>query len=69
MTLSSGILVTGLVMLRSAFNRATAWLAIATGVLGVASLTGFAVAIIGNALCATLWLFFVGYKLLRLARE
>jgi hypothetical protein len=68
-TLSLGILVTGVVMLRSAFNRITAWLGVATGILGVASLTGFGVAIIGNALCATVWLFLVGYKLLRLARE
>lgn len=68
-TLSLGILVTGLVMWRSAFNRITAWLGIATGILGIASLSGFAVAIIGNALCATVWLFFVGYKLLRLAPE
>jgi len=69
MTLSSGILLTSFVMLRGAFNRITAYLGLATGVLGIASLTGLSVTIIGNALFATAWLFFVGYRLCRLARE
>ena len=68
-TLSSGILLTGLVMLRGAFDRITACLGLATGVLGIASLTGLNLAIIGNALCATVWLFFAGSRLYRLGRE
>jgi len=67
-TLSSGILLTGFVMLRGKFNKITAYLALATGVLGIASLTGLSLAIIGNALFATAWLFFVGYRLYRLAQ-
>jgi hypothetical protein len=42
---------------------------LATGLLGIASLTGFSPIIIGNALFATAWLFFVGYRLYRLAKE
>ncbi|MDR3773690.1 MAG: hypothetical protein P4L26_10105 [Terracidiphilus sp.] len=67
-TLSFGILVSGVVMLRGVFDKITAYLALATGVSGIASLTGFTVAIIGNALFATVWLFFVGYRLYRLAK-
>jgi len=42
---------------------------LATGVFGIASLTGFSLAIFGNALLCTLWLFFVGYRLYRLALD
>jgi len=66
--LSSGILLVGLVMLRGVFNRVSAYLGLATGVLGIASLTSWGVAIILNAVCATLWLLFVGAKLWRLGR-
>jgi hypothetical protein len=66
MTLSSGILLIGFVMLKSAFNKVTAWLGLTTGVLGIVAITGLGPAIIGNALGATVWLFLVGYKLCRL---
>lgn len=68
-TLSSGILVTGFVMLRGPFSKIAAYLGLATGLLGIASLTGLGLIIIGNALFATVWLFFVGHKLYRLAKE
>lgn len=68
-TLSSGILVTGFVMLRGPFSKITAYLGLATGVLGIASPTGLGPIIIGNALFATVWLFFVGHRLCRLAQE
>jgi hypothetical protein len=68
-TLSSGILVAGLVMLKGPFSKITAYLGVATGILGIASLTRVAPIIIGNALFATVWLFFVGYRLCRLAQE
>ena len=67
-TLSFGILVSGVVMLRGVFDKITAYLALAADVSGIASLTGFTVAIIGNALFETVWLFFVGYRLYRLAK-
>ena len=69
LTLSSGILVTGVVMLRGAMDKITAYLALATGVFGIASLSGLSLAIIGNALFATAWLFFVGHRLCRLAQD
>jgi len=67
--LSSSILLAGVVMLRSVFNRASAYLALATGALGIASLGGWGVTIILNAVCATLWLLFVGARLWRLGRH
>lgn len=68
-TLSFGILVTGLVMLRGRFNKITAYLGLATGILGLAAPMRLSVAIIGNALCATAWLFLVGYRLCQLAQD
>lgn len=68
-TLSSGILVTGFVMLRGPFNKITAYLGLVTGILGIVSLTGISLTIIGNALLATAWLFFAGYRLCRLEQE
>ena len=57
------------VMLRGAFNKITAYFGLATGILGMVSLTGLSLTIIGNALFVTAWLFFVGYRLYRLAQE
>ena len=64
--LSTGILITGLVMLKGVFNKATAWLGIITGLLGIAALTGWGPAYILNAVCATLWILLVGYKLVKM---
>ncbi len=68
-TLSFGILVIGLVMLRGVFNKTTAYLGLVTGILGVVSVAGLTLTIIMNALCATAWILFVGYRLYRLAQE
>ncbi len=65
--LSAGVLLIGLVMLRGPFGRVAALLALATGVLGIASLAGYGVTVILNALFATAWLLVVGYKLCRLS--
>ena len=67
-TLSFGILLIGFVMLKGAFDKITAYLALGAGVLGIVSLTGFSFAIIGNALFTTAWLFFLSYRLYRLAQ-
>jgi len=64
-TLSLGILIASVVMLKARFGRVTAWLGLLTGFSGIASLTGLSAATIGNALFATAWLFFVGYRLHR----
>lgn len=66
-TLSFAILIIGLVMTKGIFNRVTAWLGIATGLLGLAAVAGVGIAVILNALAATAWLLLVGYKLIRLA--
>ena len=67
-TLSFGFLVIGFVMLKGVFNKATAYLGILTGILGIAAVAGVGVAVILNALFATIWLFFVGYRLLKLPK-
>ena len=56
------------VMLRGVFNKITAYLGLATGILGIVSLTGFSLTIIMNALF-TAWILVVGYRLYRLAQE
>ena len=66
--LSAGILVVGWVMLRAKVQLAAAWLAIITGVLGLLSLSGLGLFIMGNALAATAWLLFLGIWLSRLSR-
>lgn len=62
-TLSLGIFVASLVMLKARFGRVTAWLGVLTGLSGVAALSGLGVATIANALFATAWLFALGYRL------
>jgi hypothetical protein len=66
-TLSFAFLVIGVVMLRGVFSRLTAYVGIVTGVFGIAAVAGLGIAIILNALAATIWLFLVGYRLYRLA--
>jgi hypothetical protein len=67
-TLSFAFLIIGLVMLKSVFSRFTAYVGIVTGIFGLAAVVGVRIAIILNALAATIWLFLVGYRLYRLAR-
>ena len=55
-------------MLKSVFGKLTAYVGILTGLFGLAAVAGARVAIILNALAATIWLFLVGYRLYRLAR-
>jgi len=68
-TLSFAILVIGFVMLGGVFNKITAYLGLATGILGFVSLAGLTLTIIMNALFATAWILVVGYRLYRLAQE
>lgn len=67
-TASTGILLTGFVMLKSTLGKVEAYLGIVTGILGVLALSGSYAAIIGNALLATIWFLLVGIRLLKLAR-
>lgn len=67
-TLSFAFLVIGIVMLKSIFSKFTAYVGILTGVFGIAAVAGVGIAIILNAVAATIWLFLVGYRLVRLAQ-
>src|ERR671937_2291714 len=64
--LSFAILLIGVVMLNSAFGKATSYLAIVIGLLGLASIGGLTPTINANALAATVWVLMVGYRLVRL---
>lgn len=74
-TLSVGILLIGLVMLRANFSRTAAYLGVATGILGIVSVAGpllvgglSAIVIVASAL-TTAWVVFVGYRLYRLSQQ
>ena len=73
LTLAVGILLSGIIMLRSTFGKSTAYLGVATGCAGILSVIGpfFASAlqnaiIVASSLTA-LWLFIVGYQFCRMA--
>jgi hypothetical protein len=73
LTLSLGILIYGIVMLQGVFSRIAAWLGVATGVLGILAVAGSffastAVVTIFASLLTTVWIFLVGWGLLRLSR-
>jgi len=67
--LSFAILVIGFAMLEGRLGKATAYLALIVGVLGIVSIAGLGVTIIMNALLATVWMFVVGYRLYRLGSQ
>jgi hypothetical protein len=73
-TLSLGILMAGIVMIRAHFDRSAAYVGVATGVLGVVSVAGplvvsaLAPTIIVASLLTTLWVLLVGYRLYRLGQ-
>jgi hypothetical protein len=70
-TLAVGMLMVGVVMLRSTFSRAAAWLGIATGVLGIVSVggalvvSGLSAAVILASVLTTIWALIVGFRLLQ----
>jgi hypothetical protein len=66
--LSSGILIVGVVMMKDIFNKLTAYLAVITGILGIGAMTRVTAIIIANAICATVWMLLVGYRLVRLGQ-
>ena len=71
LTLSIGILLIGLVMLKGIFSKSTAYLGLITGILGVVAVAGsffvntFVVTILASTL-TTVWVLFAGYRLYRL---
>lgn len=75
LVLSIAILMIGIVMLKGPFGKGTAYLGVVTGVLGVVSVVGpslvsaLSVAIIITSALTTVWVLFVGYRLLRLGQR
>ena len=69
--LSLGILMVGLVMLKGKgiFNETSAYLGLATGISGILSIAGSWITIMMNAVLATVWVLFVGYRLFRLGQN
>ena len=73
-TLSTGILVIGIVMRRSAFGGVVAWLGIVTGAIGVLSVVAslfvgsLGITIILASTLTTVWVLLVGYRLPRMSR-
>jgi hypothetical protein len=65
-----GILIIGLVMLRGIFSKATAYLGVVTGILGVVSVVGaffigaLDIMAIPTSILTTVWFLFVGYRFL-----
>lgn len=72
LTLSIGILLAGWVMLKANFSKATAYVALATGIVGIVAVVGpllvsaLSATIILASLLTTVWALLTGYKLLRL---
>jgi hypothetical protein len=75
LVLSFGILLTGLVMLKGIFSKSTAYLGVATGILGIVSVVGplFASALSGTiiltSVLTTAWVMLAGYRLYRLGQR
>jgi hypothetical protein len=75
LVLSLGILLIGLVMLKGVFNKATASVGVATGLLGIVAVVGpfvaspLSLAVIPLSVLTTVWVFLLGYRLLRLGQR
>jgi hypothetical protein len=71
---SVGILIIGLVMLRGAFSRVTAYSGVVSGVLGIVAVvgpfivSGLGIAVVAASVFTTVWVFLVGYQLYRLGQ-
>lgn len=73
LTLSVGILLTGLVMLKGIFSKIAAYVGVLTGVLGIVSVTNSffssslsGITIILASILTTMWYLVVGYRLYHL---
>jgi len=76
LTLAIGILMTSLVMLKGIFNKATAYVGVVTGVLGIVAVSSsfFAssvsnVSIILASLLTMVWALFAGFRLYQLSQH
>jgi Domain of unknown function (DUF4386) len=72
---SLGILVLSLVMLRGVFGKSIAYLGVLTGVLGIVSVVGpfflpaLDASVIVTSVLTTLWVLFIGFRMLRFGRQ
>jgi hypothetical protein len=75
LALSFGILMIGLVMRKGVFSKRTAYLGLATGLLGIVSVVGpffvsaLGVVIIITSILTIVWLLFAGYRLYGLGQQ
>lgn len=75
LTLGIGMLMTNLVMLRGIFNKATAYVGVATGILGIVGVAGsffwspMSNAIVLAALLHMVWALLAGFQLYKLGRR
>ena len=75
LSLAIGIFLTGFVMLKGIFSKSTAYLGLATGVLGTAAVIGpffisaLDAAIILASILTTLWVLFVGFSLYKFGQQ
>lgn len=75
LTLSLGILLIGLVMLKGVFNKLTAYLGLLTGISGIVAVVGplfisaLGAATMINALLATVWILLVSVRLYQLGQH
>ncbi|HEX2696843.1 MAG TPA: hypothetical protein VHM28_03995, partial [Anaerolineales bacterium] len=74
LTLAIGVLITGLVMLKGVFSKATAYLGLVTGALGIIAVVGsfftssLGITIVLASVFTTVWVFFAGYRLYKLGQ-
>jgi hypothetical protein len=72
LVLAVGTLIAGFVMLNGVFSKSTAYLGLATGILGVVSVVGpvfvsaLSVTIVVTSALTTVWVLLVGYRLCRI---
>jgi hypothetical protein len=71
---SVGILLAGVVMFKGVFNKATAYVGVVTGILGIVSVLGplfvsaLGLTVIVTSVLTTLWVLLVGFRLYRLGQ-
>ncbi len=74
LSLSIGILMTGIVMLKGVFSKTTAYLGLVTGILGIIAVFGpllwspLSIAIIFASILTMVWVMFAGYRLYKLSQ-
>jgi Domain of unknown function (DUF4386) len=67
--LSFGILLISMVMLKSIFPKGIAWVGIVAAIFGLVAIVGWNVAVMMNALLATIWILLVGFRLFQIPKK